>query len=689
MKKNDFLLELGVEDFPARFVEKTRLELKDKMAGILNREKITFENIEAGGSTRRFWILVKNLASKSAGKDEVIPGPPERIAYADGKPSPALEGFLKKNNGNPEDVSIEEQGKEKRAILRRTVPGRPAADILEKEIPALIRSLSFPKQMRWPESDFLFARPIRSILAFHGRKMIRVHTAGIKSGQYSSSLSAKLRVNSAEDYFKNWPSRSVFLKKEDREKKFYQTLTEKEKKTRGRLVRDRELLDELLELNENPQAVLGTFKEKYLALPAPVIVTVLRHHQKYFSFEDDRGRILPYFLAVIEKNPSCAKIVKTMERVVQARLEDALFFFKNDSDKNIDYFLEKLKGMIYQEKLGSLYDKTERIAKLTIEIARDYFPQSGIDAALLGRTALLSRFDLATSLVYEFPELEGTAGEIYALEFGETPEIASGIRTFRQFPQTPATLALFVADKIDTLLSSFILEKIPTGSEDPHGLRKEATLLLSKVLESGRNLRIDKIVSAAARLMGKEVPSSLPEFLKSRLELLLKDMDFSYDEVAAVLAEEETLDPVLFSRKLEAIKKIRKEEADFEALLTGFRRARNILTQAGKKGLSIPDRSDPSLFVEEAEKKLARDAEELKEEVEGHIGKSDYYSALKRLVHLRPDIDLFFDKILIMGEDAAQTANRLALLKKVISLFAHIGDLGRIVESRKNPEQQS
>jgi len=676
MKKNDFLLEIGVEDFPARFVRNSILQIKNSFLNFFKENKIEFKNILVDGSCKRFWIYVAELDTQIKPKKEVIKGPKKKIAFSEkGEPTKALIGFLKKYNADIEEVKFESIGDKEIVILEKETQGQKIENILSERIPVIIKNLHFEKNMLWPETDFPFPRPIRYILSLFGSKKINVNLAGIYSDRYSYNNFKKIRITFPSEYFKIMKKNGVILKKEERIEKLFSYLPQKEKNIGGKIVKDNELLDELLELNENPCIIVGSFKEKYIQLPKEIIITVLKQHQKFFSFVNKQDNLIPFFLAVIEKGKDIKKVIKNMERVVEARLEDALFFFTNDLKKDIDYFIEKLKGIVFLENLGSYFDKTERIKNLVEYIIND---KEHINREISLKIAELSRFDNATELVYEFPSLEGTAGKIYALNKGIDKDIAYGIENFRTNPKNLETLVVFIADKIDTLVGAFLLDKIPKGSFDPLGLKKLATILIEKIIEFDFDIDLKGIIQKSLFLYKKNNVRNLKEFILSRAEIVFKNLGFNYDEINTVFSSKDNLNFSLCNKKLISLKKIRKEE-NFYGLISGFKRANNILLQAEKKGITTEGNVNETLFKEKEEKQLYNKFLTVKNKFDDNFNKSLFYEALKELVFLKKDIDNFFDKVLVMEKNESLMKNRISLLNNIKNLFFKFGDLSKIV----------
>jgi len=672
-KKLDLLIEIDTEPFPARFVRDFVKGLEEGLKRVLNEERIDFGEVSSCGSVYRVWVYIKDVSTNTEEKIKVIKGPKFKTAFLNGNPTDALRGFLKKYNADLKDIDYEGEGEEKRVILNIKIFPRNTEEILMERTVEIFKSLSFEKMMRWPEADFPFPRPIRNILFMFGAKRVKVSFSKIESRNYCLKNDKRIKISSSSEFFKIMKNNGVILKKGERENIFLSKVNQVERRLKGNIVFDRDLLDEVLELNENPEVITGSFSEKFLQLPEEIIIEVLKEQQKFFCFKNMRGKLLPYFVACVEKGINKKKVSKNMERVVEARLEDALFFFKSDIEKNPDYFNEKLKGIVFQEKLGTLFDKKERVKKLSKFIIENF--KIEVEREITMKIAEYSKFDSSTKLVYEFPELSGVAGRIYLEVWGYDERIARGVEGVKKNPSDRETVIVYIADKIDTIVGSFILGKIPKGSFDPLGLKKEADNLLESCFSIDIDLK--KIIEYSFSLYKNSPLSEIYNFLISRLENILKEKGFRFDEIESVL-NIKNFNPFDVLKRVEAIRKIREEE-DFKELITGFKRVNNILNQAEKKGENFFDGVKEEFLEKPEEKKLYDNFLTIKDEFDDILNNRDYYKALKVILKLKKDIDEFFDKVFVMVEDEKLRKNRITLLKAIRDGFFKIADLSKIV----------
>jgi glycyl-tRNA synthetase beta chain len=641
-----FLLEIGSEEIPDWMIPAALEYLKNKMRG---------SNVSVDGTGRRL-IVRAHIEARTPDREEIVSGPP---AATTGK---ALEGFCAKQGVSPDQLTVTETAKGKYWSFKRTVPGRAMTDILREELPGLILSIPWPKTMYWPSlGGPKWIRPIRWIVALLGSDRIDFACAGVKSGDATyghRKLGKRGPLTVTVDNHEAVLEENFVIASASKRRERIETQARQLAESAGLRMRpDAALVETLTYITEYPTAVLGGFDPSYLELPSEVLVTVMRHHQKYFSVEQPDGSLAPHFIAVMNiPSDSEGHVVNGNERVLRARFNDARFFYTVDQKKPLAERVDDLYYVTFHQKIGSYLEKTDRIT----EIARQL---GGDDAA---RAARLCKTDLTTEMVKEFTELQGIVGGLYARVQGENDEVAKAIYDHYKpvsmedsIPSTRAGQALSVADKMDTLRYCFYAGLIPTGSKDPFALRRAAQGVV-KILAEG------ELVVHWLDLC--ENDDKLIAFLRERLEYYLREIrGFAYDEVNAVLAAgwPEVKDVVA---RLDAIRAVRPTE-HFEPLAASFKRIKNILKQAGW----IPEGdADPSLFT--AQENALADAMATADSSSG-----SYAERLTAIAALRPRVDAFFDKVLVNDPDESIRENRLKLLNGLITRFSSIADFSEIV----------
>ncbi len=677
---NSFLLEIGTEEIPARFVRRGLDLLKDEVSKLLTDSLVEHGSIQGYATPRRLALLISDVVERQ--KDRVVEsmGPPRSIAYDDnGAPTKAATGFARSLHIDVADLKIAktDRGEYVSATVEET--GRATEDVLAESIPTLIYSLQLPRSMRWGDGTLRFFRPIRWVVALFGKIIIHFELDGIKSSNITYGhrfLSpAAIPLKKPEDYISNL-NLSYVMADIDTRKNTIAHQIELIESEKGCIVhKDEGLLDTVTNLVEYPTAVLGSFEEKFLALPKELPITVMRTHQKYFSTQNSEGDLLPYFIIISNTKPDNNETVrKGAEKVLRARLEDARFYFSDDQQKPLTDYVEDLKSVTFQEKLGSLFDKTIRVVELCSFIA-DYLKIDQKEDML--RTARLAKADLVTGVVSEFPELQGYMGKIYALNSGESEEVASAIHEHYQpkfagdrLPSGTIGTVVSLADRIDNIASFFYLGLIPTGSEDPFALRRQAVGIINIIQTKGYHISINKLLeNALLRLENSSdkrmgITSQVVQFFNQRLEGILLGQGYSHDLISAVLSSGE-LEIRSLLLKIETLASLKKEPA-FPGLLLSAKRVYNILSKAEDLQLN------ESMLSESSEQELLKASDRVSEMI-----KSRGYSVL---FDLESPINTFFDKILVMDKNTEIRDNRLALLQKIKALFDSLGNFSKLLE---------
>lgn len=669
----EYLFEIGVEELPSTEVDNILKQLREKIESLLKTENLTFENLRVFFAPRRFGFYIQNLQEKQENKIVEKRGPSMKVAFDENKnPTKALQGFLRSNNASLDDIFE----KNDYIYIRKEVEGKLSCKILQENLPNIIKGLNFKKPMKWGDGTYSFVRIPHWILSIYNGEVLDLEIFGIKASNKTFGhrfvKDEPVEIKDLKDYvfklkeFKVYPF-------EDERKDFVKTqINEFEQLNNLVVEKDEELIDEVITLTEYPGILNGTFLEKYLSLPEELITVTIKHHQRSFTVFKDQ-KITNQFISFIDSPTGKKEIIKKgYERVINARLEDARYYFEKDLKIPLEEFNKKLEEIVFQKELGTLKDKVERIEKLSNFICEDLkIPYS--DKVRILRTARLSKADIASNVVYEFPELQGVMGRIYALKDNEEEIVAYGIEEhYKDVPKNITGAIVALADRIDTVVGSFIIGNIPTGSKDPFGLRKKTDTLFEIIAQYKWNLNLEKAVKEASKLIGKDIPDELILFFESRYELFHSNV--RYDIARAVKGFWKK--PYVGKLIVEALSEIVDQE-EFQHLLVGFERVHNI----SKKHDSFE--FDPTKFIEKAEVDLFNVYIDIKPKILESIDKLDFKGALKHLISLRPYIDSYFDNVFVMTKQDDIRMNRLAFLKNLDNLFLLLGDLS-VIEKKVN-----
>ena len=686
-KLRDFLLEIGTEELPASYLDMALEWLSSKASRRLEELRLSHGKILSWGTPRRIALVVEDVAEVQPDREEEVLGPPERVAFDErGNPTKAAVGFAKAQGVSLEELKVVDTPKGRYVSVTRRSLGSSAREILASEVPNWIRELPFPKSMRWGELELKFARPIRWIVALWGDQVLDFQLDSIRSGRttfghrFMSPNGAE--VPSPRHYLEICRSLKVLVDPGERSKRI---LEESEKAARalgGRVLEDPDLLKTVVNLVEYPVIVVGRFSEEFLELPREVLVTVMKEQQKFFGLEDSQGNLLPHFISVANIcPPSLETIRRGNERVLKARLSDARFFFKEDQKRRLEERLEKLEGMIFHAKLGTLKQKVERLERLSHLLAQAIAPQA---VAKARRAATLCKADLATEMVGEFPTLQGTMGSYYALLQGEDTEVAQAIREHYlpafsgdRIPAGPVSVVVALADKLDTVAGCFSVGEVPTGAGDPLGVRRAALGILRILLEGGlrASLRsmvrwaLDSIESQLGRLK-EGVEEEILKFFVIRLENLWISQGHDPAAVSAIV-DNALEDLPQAMERLEALERFMGEE-NFNDLALSFKRVMNIV------GDRTPGPVDESLFTQPEERDLMDLVNWTEVTIPKRLAEHDALAAMKELASQRPRIDRFFDKVLVNDPDTRLRSNRLNMLARLASSFLKLADFSKL-----------
>ena len=714
----DFLLEIGTEEIPARMIDGAREELATRVGDLLKRERLSdTPDVQAYSTPRRLAVVVPGLLPAQPDVTEQLTGPSLKVAYKDGQPTPAAEAFARKA-GVPVE-KLERITNPKGEYLAATVQkkGRAASEILAESLPKEIAGIYWAKNMYWSgKSAERFVRPVRWMVSLLNDQVVPLEFAGIRAGNSSEGhriLSAgRIEIAAPAEYAEKLSGGFVVPSSAAREERIRKALDAATRTIPGaRWREDKPLLDTVVNLTEFPSVVLGSFDPEFLSLPDEVLVTVMRDHQKYFAIEDADGNLLPHFVAVLNTDGDPDGLIRHgNERVLRARFNDARFFWQTDQKISLRNRVNMLKVVTFQKDLGSYYNKTCRVQKLSsliCEVLRD--TGTTLRPGVVFKAALLAKTDLTTELVKEFTELQGIVGGLYAKVQELDPLLpratadAIGDAIYDQYkpesmdddvPRTSEGAALAIADKADSIAGMFALGLIPSGSKDPFALRRAANGIVKIVAEHKLQMSIAKLFAdARAEYAGSDAEQrfdrkidfheAVKNFMLERLEFYLRDVrGFAYDVVHAVLAagSDDVVDAIARS---EAVTAVRGSE-DFASISVAFKRIKNILRQARETNKAIATQLDASALTEEIEKLLASEIPVVAEKVRALREQKNYPGALTEISHLRKPVDTFFDKVMVMVDDESVRANRLALLRDLLSEFSTIADFSEIVTETKS-----
>ncbi len=683
----ELLVEIGTEEIPSSYLPPALEELKAIAGRMLQEQRLGYAGLATVGTPRRLTLVVEGLAERQADRRREVVGPPKAAAFdAEGKPTRAGEGFARAQGVPVDRLEVRTLERGEYVVAVHEEEGVKTPEILAGLLPKLVAALSFPKYMRWGEGTLRFVRPIRWLLAIYGGTLVPFSLDGLRSDSKTYGhrfLSPRgLRVRNFQDYVQKLEEKFVIVDPARRRELVRSLATEAAAAVKGQPLLDDALVESVADLVEFPTAICGAFKPEYLELPREVIVTPMQKHQRYFPVVDKGGMLLPHFVTISNMRAKDMDLIRQgNERVLRARLNDAEFFFAEDRKRPLPGRVPDLTQIIFQEKLGTVFDKVQRLRSLVGAIADRVDPAARATAE---RAAELCKADLVTSLVKEFPTLQGVMGRVYAGLAGEAPEVCQAIEEHYlprfagdRLPAGSAGAIVGLADRLDSIVGCFGIGLIPTGSEDPYGLRRATLGVVQILLQRGFRLSLGTAVAQVRAAYGSRLTEDAEktqrevlEFLRSRTQAVLSERGLLADVVEAVLSAGSD-DVVDAARRAEALATL-KREADFAELSVAFRRVVGIVP----KGFERP--VETSRLVEGAERALYAQAMELKAEVEGLVVAQDYLRALQRIAALKPMVDMFFEEVLVIGPDEALTLNRFALLKAVRDLFARIADFTKV-----------
>lgn len=671
MTNNEFFFEIGVEELPTTEVKGIIQQLNEKVSESLKTEGLEYKEVKVFVAPRRFGFVISGLSDSAPDKTVEKKGPAVNAAYdKDGQPTKALLGFLKSNEAALEDVKIVDNY----VYITKVQKGVSAREALKKMVPSIIYSLRFRKPMKWGKGEFEFVRIPHHVISLYNGEVLDLEIFGLKADAKTVGhrfvMDEYFSVSSYEDYMSKLNKYFVIPELDKRREFIHQQISEFEKQG-YEVEKDEELVEEVAILTEYPKLIHGKFLEKYLALPEELVKTTIKHHQRSFTVRKN-GKMTNDFVAFIDMpKDEYGNARRGYERVINARLEDARYYYEKDIRVRFESFNERLKEIVFQKELGTLYDKVLRIEELSKQIIEILDLKAKSDTILT--TARLCKADIGSHVVYEFPELQGTMGRIYALKDGYPKDVAIGIEEhYASDPTTIEGAVVGIADRVDTVVGNFIIGNIPSGSKDPYGLRSKVDDIYSIIEKFEWDIDLKVVIEKACRLLKKEeLPKELIEFFETRFELY--NSNIRYDIARAVKSL--WVKPLRGILSAKAIANIVGTE-EFENFLVGFERVHNISKKHGSVEF------DAAKFTQKEEKELFEKYLMIKPVVLDLIDHLNYKEALIKITELRPFIDSYFDNVFVMAEQEDIRLNRLGFLKTVDTLFSEFGDLTLIERTK-------
>ena len=688
--KRDLLIEIGTEELPPKALKRLTLAFNDSVKAGLQKAELTFNDVQWFATPRRLALLVSDLDSQQADKTVQRRGPALMAAFGeDGCATPAAIGFAKSCGVEVEDLQRLETENGAWLAFNTIEKGQATTALIPDLVQTALDQLPIPKRMRWGSLSAEFVRPVHWLVLLYGDEVIDAEILSVKAGRETRGHRFH---HPGELYLSEPKAYAPLLETEgrviadfaERREAIRAQVQEAANQLKGKAVIDEELLDEVTSMVEWPEAVTGSFEQRFLEVPPEVLITTMKTNQKYFHVVDSKGNLLPHFITVSNINSKDLDMVRHgNEKVVRPRLVDAEFFWNQDRHIKLNERIEQLASVVFQQKLGTLHDKVQRVARLASLIAGDM----QFDAPLAERAALMSKCDLMTDMVGEFPSLQGIMGRYYALHDGEDPQLAQALDEQYQprfagdeLPASPLGQILAIADKLDTVVGIFAINQIPTGDKDPFALRRAALGVLRILIEKQLGLDLTKLLQHAAddyqsrlpKIDASAVVDQCYEFIMERARAYYLESGVRPDVFDAVLAQRPG-QPHDFDQRIRAVTAFR-ELPEAESLSAANKRIANILKNLAKVNQHI----DESLLQEAAEKALYQTLQQLTNTVTPLFARGEYQKALFELAHLRESVDRFFDDVMVMVDDDALKNNRLALLENLRQLFLQVADLSRL-----------
>jgi len=689
--QNELLLEIGSEEIPAGFIGPALKNMQNSMAEKLAGLELQYESIETAATPRRLTICVNGLVSQQPDREEEFLGPAKKAAFdQENKPTKAAVGFARSKGAEVEDLQVVDTPKGQYVMLLRHRKGEETENLLPGLLKDIVTGLPFPKSMRWGEGSTSFARPIHWLLALYGDRVIDFQVGDIKSGATTRGhrfmAPGVIEVRNFSQYIDVLRQNHVLADISERREAVIEEIRKAASEQSGvegaRILEDEELIDTVSNLVEYPHGVCGKFETRFLELPDDVLITSMREHQKYFCVTDKSGMLLANFVAVNNTHvPDKNLAAEGHQRVLRARLEDALFFFKDDRKRKLEDRVKDLSGIIFQAKLGTMLEKTERVTKLSGLLAHKLAPEY---SAKTERAATLAKADLLTAMVNEFPSLQGVMGRDYASLDEEVPEVATAIlehylpvRAGGNLPAEIPGALVGIADRLDTVSGCFGIGQVPTGTTDPFGLRRLVLGMLHIIESQNFTLSLSEAVEAALQLYGEKLTedrktalSMILDFIKGRFVNDLTGKGVPGSAVEAVTSV--VFDDVVDCRaRIDALTAIRNQPA-FTVLAAAFKRVMNIIKGYHPSDIKV------ELLHEPAEQNLYEVFQDVQNKTKPLLEVKEYNRALDVILQMKEPVDVFFDEVMVMSEDEGLKQNRLNLLCAISGLFLQVGDFSKM-----------
>ncbi len=681
---SNLLLEVGVEEIPARFLPGALFNLEIIAKNVLEEYRLPFKNIKTFATPRRL-ALIAEIGKLQKALEKEFFGPPVNVAYDEfGNPTKAAEAFAKSHGLSVDHLQKREKGKGLYVVAKVLESPKDSREVLPEVLSKIILSLNFPKNMRWGDGDLRFVRPIHWILAIFDNETVSFKIDGIESNKITKGhrfLSpAAFEIKDVRSYINLLKNNFVILDQEERKRIILEESKKLAQSVNASVILDEELLEHITFLVEYPVLVLGTFSSEYLSLPRELLITVMKGHQKYIALEDSHKRLINYFIVVSNTKSINAETVRRgAERVIKARFEDARFYFEEDTKLPLLKRLEGLKNVVFHEKLGSLYDKTERIKVIASYMADRVCPYKKEEVVT---AVLLSKTDLITGVVREFPELQGIIGSYYAQKEGYSNSISKALR--EQYipqhpgdalPETDIGAIISIADKIDNITSFFMIGLSPTGSEDPFALRRQSHGVILITLGKRYDITIEELLNVSLQNFDlkekSELFNTLIKFFEQRIEYIFQSEGYKTDLIASVIPLVTAFPLYRIKERIDALLQFR-EDPDYDAVMLAIKRVNNI---APKQEMP-PLKTD--LLMQSEEKSLYHELQRVSKEVQSFLKEHQYFSALITLKDLKDPINMFFDKVLVMDKREELKLNRLSLIKDLQRLIQQVADFSKL-----------
>lgn len=690
---HDFLVEIGTEELPPTALLKLSNSFTAQVAAGIKTAGLSYTGVQSYATPRRLAIVVSGLDSQTPEKDVIVWGPPKKIAFdADGKPTKAAAAFAKKNGVGIDDINIENDGKAEKLVYKSLKAGISATELLPSIIQDALDKLPIAKRMRWGAERTEFVRPVQWIVMMQGSHIIECSILGFSAGNTTRGhrfhCDTTLAIENPAAYATLLEhSGHIVPAFETRKAMIRQQVVAEGEKLGGAAVIDEDLLNEVTGLVEWPVALTGSFENRFLEVPPEALISSMKEHQKYFHVENKDGYLMPHFITVsniVSRDPS--QVIRGNERVIRPRLSDAAFFFETDKKIALETRVEKLKSIVFQAQLGTLYDKTQRMMGLAASIADSI----GSNRAYASRAAELSKADLVSDMVLEFDKMQGIAGRYYALAQGEEEEVANAIRdqylpkfSGDQLPESLTGCAIALADRLDTIVGIFGIGQPPTGSKDPFALRRATLGVLRIIVEKRLPLDLRVLLKQAQQQYshlsaGENLVETVLQYMTERFRAWYEEEQINA-EVFMSVSEKGLSQPLDIDQRVKAVNRF-SILPEAQALAAANKRVSNILAKLDSQ--AAIGSVDNTLLVEDSEKNLAELVEQKAQQLAPLFANRQYSEALTSLAELRIPIDAFFDNVMVMVDEESVKNNRLALLKSLRSLFLEVADISLLVPAK-------